>query len=41
MVQVRMGEQNVLEPAKTEPAGHQLALSAFAAVDHESIFING
>lgn len=39
MIQVTMGEQNFIQPSKTQAGAQQLALRAFAAIDHEAVFV--
>src|SRR5882672_5558110 len=36
MVEVKVGQQHVLQPAKPESGAHQLALGALAAIDEEA-----
>ncbi len=39
VVEVTVGEQNLVEPAETQARAQQLALRAFAAVDHEAVLV--
>ena len=35
MIEVQMGQQHVIQPAKAEPGAHQLALGPLAAIDEK------
>ena len=37
MVEMRVGQQDMTQPAKAQPGAHQLALGALAAIDQKSI----
>ena len=37
MVEMRMRQQDMTQPAKAEPGAHQLALSSLAAIDQKPI----
>ena len=39
MIQMSVGQQNLIEPFEAQPAVQQLALGALAAIDQESVFI--
>jgi hypothetical protein len=39
MVEMAMGQQNFVQPAKAEPGAQELALRALSTVDHEAMLV--
>ena len=37
VIQVPMGQQNLVQPPEAQSAGHQLALGSLAAIDQETV----